>query len=154
MFHIDDELKDLVESGVAVVIGTTDADRRPNVVYGWGPRVVEDGRLLQVFLERARSAPTCQNLDATGAVAITVADPITYRSVQFKGRHRRTEPAAEGDEAWVRRHRQAFSSAVALVGDSPGVRRNAWMEDELLRLEVELEAAFDQTPGPNAGAPL
>ncbi|MGH2608914.1 MAG: pyridoxamine 5'-phosphate oxidase family protein [Tepidiformaceae bacterium] len=154
VFRIDDDLKNLIESGVAVVIGTTDAARKPNVNYCWGPRVLNSRHSLHLFLECSRATPTRENLEQTGAVAITVADPITYRSVQLKGRHITTEPATDEDLAWVQRHREAFSSATALTGDSPGVRRNAWMEDALLRFEVEISAAFDQTPGPNAGRPL
>jgi hypothetical protein len=116
--------------------------------------VLDNRQSLQVFLECARAIPTVQNLEQTGVIAVTVADPITYRSVQFKGRPTAAGPATAEDQAWVQRHREAFASAVALIGDSPGVRRNAWMEGELLRFDVEIDAAFDQTPGPHAGQPL
>jgi hypothetical protein len=154
MFRIDDALKEFIEGGVAVVLGTASQDRRPHVTYVWGPKVVDSREGLQVFLERARLAQPEANLENTTVAAVTMADPITYRSIQLKGRYLASTPATEEEEAWVQRHRQAFASATALVGDPPGVRRNVWMDDRLVRLEFKVETAFDQTPGPNAGQPL
>jgi hypothetical protein len=154
MFRIDDELKEFIESGVAVVLGTASGERRPLVNYAWGPRVQESGGGLHVFLERPRAQPALANLEATGLVAVTFAEPVSYRSIQLKGRYLGSEPATPEEEVWVQRHRDAFASQTALIGDSPGVRRNAWMDERLLRLEIEVNGAFDQTPGPNAGEPL
>lgn len=154
MFRIDDELKEFIESGVAVVLGTASGERRPHVTYAWGPKVVHSGGTLHVFLERPRAEQAVANLEETRLAAVTFAEPVSYRSIQLKGRYRGMSAATADEDAWVQRHRDAFSSQTALIGDSPGVRRNAWMDAELLRFEIEVEAGYDQTPGPNAGYPL
>lgn len=155
MFSFDNDLKSLVESPVAVVLGTADDEKRPHVTYAWGPRVLEDRRTVQVFLEVPRAEPVLANLQSTGLIAMTVADPIAYRSVQFKGRYRSAIPASdEADLAWVQRHREGFTSATALIGDPRESIRHAWMEAPLVRIEFEVDRAFDQTPGPDAGRPL
>lgn len=154
MFRIDDELREFIESGVAVVLGTASNERRPHVTYAWGPKVIEPGDALYVFLERPRAEQVVANLEETQRAAVTFAEPVSYRSVQLKGRYRGMSAATADEDAWVQRHRDAFSSQTALIGDSPGVRRNAWMDAPLLRFEIEVEAGYDQTPGPNAGHPL
>jgi hypothetical protein len=154
VFRIDDELKEFIHRGVAVVLGTASAEGRPHVTYVWGPKVLESRARLHVFLEVPRSEQPVANLEETRLAAVTLAEPVSYRSFQLKGRYQGLTPATSDEVSWVERHREAFSSQTALIGDSPGVRRNAWMDAPLLRLEVDVEAAFDQTPGPNAGQPL
>lgn len=152
-FRIDADLKELIESGVAVLVSTGDQDRRPHVAYGWGPRVREDGVTIDVFLDTARAGQTLSNARANGKIAMTVADPVSYRSAQFKGTFGETGEPNDDDEAWVQRHREAFVVTTSLVGDPPTAIRGMWM-DEVVRVSFRVERAFDQTPGPNAGRPL
>lgn len=152
-FTIDADLKEFVESGVAVLVGTGDAQRRPHVTYGWGPRVRDDGSTIDVFLDEARAAQTLANARANGRVAMTIADPVSVRSVQFKGAFIEAGEPGEQDIAWVQSHREAFVVQTSLVGDPPAIIRGLWM-DEVVRLSFHAEVAFDQTPGPNAGKPL
>jgi len=151
MYLIGDEMKEFLESSVAVIIGTADRDGRPHVTSGWGPRVGVSRATLTVFLEEGRAAATLADLRATHRIAATVADPVSYRSVQLKGRSMETGAPTEADEAWVRRHREGFRSVTALVGDPPGTVR--WMES-VTRVVFAIEKAFDQTPGAGAGREL
>ncbi|MPZ98656.1 MAG: hypothetical protein GEU80_04805 [Dehalococcoidia bacterium] len=153
MYVINDELKTFIESGVAVVIGTADDEGRPHMAYAWGPRVHEDRVQVSLFIDAARSATPLRDLDANGRIAVTLADPVSYRSVQLKGRAAGHGEPVAGERAWVERHRDAFMASTALVGDAPSTIRNLWMED-VIRVDFEVEQAFNQTPGPGAGVPL
>jgi hypothetical protein len=42
---------------------------------------------------------------------------------------------------------------VALIGDPPEIIRSLWLDD-IVRLTFDVDAAYDQTPGPEAGKPL
>lgn len=53
----------------------------------------------------------------------------------------------------MRRGREAFVARTSLIGDSPDMVRSLWLDD-VVRVAFEVEAAFDQTPGPEAGKPL
>lgn len=154
MYVVGEELRELIESGVAVSVATADAAGRPHLNTGWGPRIGDDGAIATVFIDRARSAPTIDDLEATKRIAMTVGDPVSYRSIQLKGSVTGValEPG-EDDRAWVRRHREAFLVSIALVGDPPTLGRNMWT-DPVVRIDFAIEAAFDQTPGPDAGRPL
>ena len=153
MYVIDDELKAYLESGVAAVIGTADVDGRPHLAFVWGPRVHEDRHHMSVFIDAPRADVILRDIEATGRIAVIFSHPVSYRSVQLKGPttgHR--EPAAE-EQAWVEKHRAAFLTSTALVGDPPSTIRNLWME-EVIRIDFRVEQAFNQTPGPDAGIPL
>jgi hypothetical protein len=152
MYRIDDDLKEFIESGVATIVGTGDADGRPHMTMGWGPRVTADGS-VDVFLDKERAAQTLADLEWNGRIAVTVVHPVTVRSVQLKGRYCESGEPDATDREWVERHREAFSVSTALVGDPPGVIKNLWLE-ETVRVVFEVDGAFDQTPGPEAGKPL
>ena len=153
MYRIDAGLKEFVESGVAVLVGTGSADGRPHVAQGWGPRVSDDGSTVDVFLDAARADQSLANLKANGRIAVTLAHPVSYRSVQFKGAFRDSREPDEADRSWVEQHRENFLVTTSLVGDPPWVIRGMWL-DETIRISFEVERAFDQTPGPEAGKPL
>jgi hypothetical protein len=153
VYRIEPDLKEFLESGVAICVGTADPAGKPNVIMGWGPRVEAEGACFSVFLDAARAAVALANIEATDRIAVTLADPVSYRSVQLKGRGARAFPAGDADQAWVQRHREAFAVTTALVGDPPAAIRNLWMK-EVLRVEFQVDAAFDQTPGPEAGRQL
>ena len=150
---IDADLKSFIESGVAVLLGTGDADRRPHVVLAWGPRVHAGGGAVDVFVDTVRAGQTISNARTTGHIALTVADPVSYRSIQIKGTYRDSAEGNADDLAWVRRHHDAFHVTTALVGDPPETIANLWTND-VTRLTLNVERAFDQTPGPDAGKPL
>ena len=153
MFQIDDTVKEFVESGVAVLIGTGDSEACPHAAYGWGPRVRADRVSIDVFLDEARSERTLANLRANGRIAMTMTHPVSYRSLQLKGTFRESGAPDEADRDWVRQQREGFVASAALVGDPPAVIRNLWLED-VVRITFAVEHAFNQTPGAAAGAPL
>lgn len=153
MYVVGEELRELIESGVAVSVATADATGRPHLATAWGPRVGPDGTTASVFIDRARSATTVEDIEATLRIAMTVGDPISYRSIQLKGTSLGCADPTEEDRDWVRRHREAFMVSIALIGDPPALGRNMWSE-EVIRIDFLVEQAFEQTPGPDAGRPL
>jgi hypothetical protein len=154
MFELDEELREFVESGVAVIVGTADRAKRPHVVMGWGPRVSASGDAVTVFVESSRASVALSDVEATGLVALTFASPVSYRSLQLKGTCKVAGVANEEDQAWIQRHRDRFSTETALVGDPPMTIRNLMMRDVMMRFDMRVERAFDQTPGPVAGNEL
>lgn len=153
MFVLDAEVKEIVESGVAIIVAASDSSGRPQVRYGWAARVHAGGSAIDVFLDAPRSGPLLDNLAQTGRIAMTVGDPISYRSLQFKGSFTGSGAATQEDREWVQRGHEAFLISTALVGDPPEAIRNLWMDD-VIRITFSVESAFDQTPGPEAGRQL
>ncbi len=152
---ISDELRSFIESGVAVVVSTADAEGHPHVAFAWGPRVLAEGGSVSFCLEAGRAEQVLEDVHPGSGLAITFGHPTTYRSVQLKGATRASSAATEADGARVAAHQDDFLSSTALVGDDPAVIRACWNGDEpLVRVEMDVARAFDQTPGPVAGREL
>lgn len=151
--RIDQRLADFLQSGVIVAVGTRDARLAPCVTRGWGGRVCGDGASLDLFVGRTVSQATLADLRDNGRMAVTFGCPISFRSVQVKGRCTAIAEPEAGDRDWVERHRRALVRGFAQAGISPG-----WVDrmrvDDLVRVRLQVEAVFDQTPGPRAGAEL
>ena len=149
---LDDELKGFLESDVAIVVGTCDADLVPELVRGFAARVVSDGKEVQLFVGKAASERTLANLRVNRRVSVSFCSPENYRTVQVKGWFRDVDDARSEDQAIIGRYQDAFVATVAKYGLSE-VIRNIWGADPI-RLSFEPESVFDQTPGPGAGRPL
>ncbi|HXG29003.1 MAG TPA: pyridoxamine 5'-phosphate oxidase family protein [Nevskiales bacterium] len=155
-FRLDAELAGFVTGGVTVIAASRDAGNCPNLVRARGCRVSPDGRRVTVFLDGPQSTSLLADWRANGRVAVVFTRPSTHRSVQLKGRDAAIEPLAEGDHAIVARYRDLLAEELATIGYGHGFTAAllAADHDALVALSFTPEAAFSQTPGPGAGAPL
>lgn len=155
--RIDDELRALLEDGVATVVGTRDADLVPEVARGWGLRVLPDGTTLELCVGLPSGRRTLDNLADNGMLAVTCVRPSDYRQVQLKGRGSEAGAPNAEERLWVARHQAAFQRQVVDVGIAAGICHRFWSHDDpgaMIKLRLLVEEAFDQTPGPEAGRPL
>lgn len=155
--RVDEELTALLESGVAVVVGTRDGDLVPEIARGWGVRLLEDRSTFEVCVGLPSGRRTLRNLAENGHIAVTVVRPCDYRQMQVKGGDARTCDVSPEDRARVERHRQAFMHQVAQVGIAPHLCAGFWNHDEpdaLVKVRFAIAETYDQTPGPDAGRRL
>ena len=155
---IDDELKDFLESGPSVIVGTRDAGLAPEITRGWGPRVSEDRRSVSVCVPLATSAKTLDNLASNGRIALTCALPTDVKSVQLKGTCIETSEPDAVDLAAVEEHREVFAARNEHIGVPRHMVETLWRRElepspVLVKIRFVPEQAFDQTPGPDAGSP-
>jgi hypothetical protein len=93
-----------------------------------------------------------------GRIAVACSLPSTYETVQLKGRHLRTTKASAEDLLRVERHRELFAGVNESIG-VPRARVEAFWRREvaesplLVTIHFVVHAVFNQTPGPDAGAP-
>jgi len=156
---IDDSLRSFLDSGVSLVIGTRDAALVPEIVRAWGPRVSDDPRSVTVCVPLATSGKARENLDQNGRIAATASLPTTYRTFQLKGRVIRISEPEAADLAAVNRHRDAFGRVNRQIGVPREQVEAFWKRElvsspSLVAVRFVVEAIFDQTPGPSAGARL
>lgn len=147
-----DTLTELAARSVAVV-GTCDARNVPSVARAWGLSL-ENGR-LELCIPAAAHAQALANLAATRQAAVTMTVPSTYRSVQVKGRVIELATPSDGDLRRVERHRSAFLAEAALVGlPNEHATRVFAADGDLVKVAIDIDDVFDQTPGPTAGMRL
>jgi hypothetical protein len=153
------ELTRLAATGIAVIVGTCDGERIPELTRAWGVRVSGSESTLDVCIYAGSGRRTLANLAENSQATVTIVSPSTYRSFQVKGHTVRTAAADQEDAKRVGDHQRAFVEEVALVGLPPEMARRLFQvetEDspDLMTIRIHLDTLFDQTPGPGAGARL
>ena len=147
---IPQPLLDLLHTGVSVMIGTRDEALMPECTRAWGIRVEPDGASVTVFVTETISRRTLANLRENGRIAITCTRPSDHTACQLKGTVRLIRPADPRDEEPRSRWKREFFSELMAVG-VPAELCEALITDPVLAVEVDVQAAFGQTPGPGAG---
>jgi hypothetical protein len=151
--RIEDEVTQFLTAGVAAIVATRDDQLRPQIVRAWGVSVSTERTELTLCVEAPDGSPTRANLEGNGSVAATFSQPTTYRTVQIKGEAvALAEPTAE-QLAAVEEHLEAFGREVEQVG-MPADAGRRLIDRRLVAVSLAVRELYDQTPGPNAGAPL
>lgn len=146
----------MVDKGVSAIVSACDGHLRPSIMRAMGSSITPDGGSVTVFLARRQSRQLLLDLAATGRIAVVFSEPLSHQTVQVKASQARIRPAQASDEPLLRRYLAAMEYELARVGfDARFVRAMfAWELDDLVAISFEPEVAFDQTPGPRAGAAL
>ena len=137
--------------GRSLVAATADAAGNPTccraVALIAGPGALR----VTVYLPVATAAETVANLATTGQIAIVSSEVVSHRTVQLKGRSGTVRVAGEDERGVVRAWLEKFGEAVNALGLPRRIVESVshW---PAFAVEVEVEAVFDQTPGPRAGA--
>ena len=145
----------LLQRGCGVSIASRDATCLPDLVRGVGQRVEPNGEIT-VFLSRVDGAGVLANLRENGAIAAVFSQPSTHRTVQMKATRVSIATATAADVETVERCRAAMSAELHAIGYGPEFARAllACEPGDLVAVRFAPESAFDQTPGPKAGAPI
>jgi hypothetical protein len=150
---LNKELTEFFQSGVSVLIGTRDARLLPDHARALGLRVEPGGAELTVFLPCVTAQRTLENLADNARIAVCVSRAEDHRSIQVKGKLLELRAALDTERGIVERYRGLVAASWGFVGMSPSLtfRLNHW---PCHALRMSIEAIFQQTPGPEAGAPL
>jgi hypothetical protein len=150
---IDEETRAFLESGCALIVGTVDPDGAPHAGRGWGLSVLDGGApaRLRLLLD-AEDGVSVANAAAGGAIAVTATSVTTLRSIQLKGRSSATEVATVDDEARAVRFIERFFADVHATDGVEWEVFDRMTPAGYVAAVLEAHEAFDQTPGPRAGA--
>lgn len=143
-----------LHSGCALLVGTADASGRPHGSRAWGLTVIGLDPVSVRLLVDAADTTTLSNLQPDSLVAITAASVATLRSLQMKGRVVRMEPVTDVDEAKRVQYTADFTNDIHKTDGDPLVVIRAWANRSVVPYIVDVDAIFDQTPGPAAGAAM
>ncbi|MCC2674860.1 MAG: hypothetical protein K0R58_1807 [Ramlibacter sp.] len=150
------DLVAMMARGVSVIVGSRDAKLRPSIMRAVGSRIERDGQDITVYLSRSTSRQLIQDIAATGQLAVVFSEPSTHRTVQLKASRADIRSAVDEDAPVLAAYLRSMEHEIQQVGFGPPVARAllAHRLEDVVAVRFTPEQAFDQTPGPRAGAAL
>ena len=119
------------------------------------PRQLQD-IIWQTTIEQGPDAAVSQvlsDLESNGQAALVFARPPDERACQVKGTFTSARPASEAERAGVEAQWDRWRDRLASIGVARATLE-PWITWPCTAIRVRVTAIFNQTPGPNAGAPL
>jgi hypothetical protein len=145
-----------VQAGVSISLAASGQDRLPSMSRGMGCKVLDGGNKLGVFVRRTQASDLLENIRCSGKVANVFSLPSSNRTLQLKGVDAQVLSFDPADRPVIEKHIADFLLEVLPLGLLEDVVRTlfAYAVDDLVTVAYSPCAAFSQTPGPRAGAPL
>src|SRR5271155_5854708 len=132
--------------------GSANEDLIPEAFRVWGASVDGAGHIRALISSDA--GQTLASLRAGTMICLNVSDPLTFRSIQIKGRAiGAAEPPGPADVECMRRYGETFG-ATAVQRGIPAALLESTRPLSVFAVSVEISELYDQTPGPTAGAHL
>jgi hypothetical protein len=151
--RLPDDFAAMIAKGVSCIVGSRDAQLRPSVMRAVASRIAPDGEVT-VFLFRPQSRQVLQDIAATGHVAVVFSQPSTHLTVQVKASRATQRNATEADVPDLRRCTESLEEELQAIGYGGGLASALlWHRlEDVVAVSFHPEQAFNQTPGPQAGA--
>jgi hypothetical protein len=145
-------------SGAAIssAVAARSVSNQPSIAKGLAVRVRSDRRVVEVFVDADRSVALLEHVRAGSPVAVVCSEPRSHRTIQIKGQRADIEAITAGDEKFVADRVDTLVAHIVPLGyrDDPLRAYWAFAPAKLVKVVFAASAAFLQTPGPGAGAPL
>jgi len=145
-----------LQGGVSISAASCGARPFPSVCRVLACSVAEDRCRLTVMVARSCAQDLLEDVGHSGRIAVVFSQPSTNRTIQIKGD--RAHPGAPDALLLdaVRIHSDAFVNEVVPLGFAAPVVRSLldFPDDDIVSIAFTPTAAYDQSPGPRAGAPL
>lgn len=150
---IDKELAAFLQEGIAIQLGTRNANLEPSGVRATAVRVEDDGSHVVAYVPRVAVAEVLPDLESNGQAALVFARPTDDKACQVKGVFAGSRAAAPAERAFVTRQWEQCVGYLNAIGLPPAAVES-WKNWPCVAIRVRVTALFNQTPGPGAGAPL
>jgi hypothetical protein len=141
----------LIQSGVATWAATSGEDV-PELARVMGTRVGPNGETLTIWLPTVQLGRTLTNLERHKEIALFYCRVTDYRSVQVKGTVLSIREGTDIERAQCAAYVEQFAEQCAVIGMTREqvARMRFWPATVI---ELKVNALYQQTPGPQAGAP-
>jgi hypothetical protein len=154
----DERLTAFLQSGCSIIVGIVGDDGEPHARRGWGIDVLDAGSgRIRLLLDAHGGGPSGPGLEGWAAeprIALTGADIHTLYSVQCKGTVVDAEALTDADRVRHEAFCREMFGHIHEVDGFPLEMIVRMRPNELVALVVDVDELFDQTPGPQAGAPI
>jgi len=142
--------------GISIVAASRRADLTPQLGRAVGCRVSSDRSRVTVLIPAEQNAELLGALSDTRTIAVVFSQPSTHRTIQLKGTDAAVGPLAPDDAERAACWRAGFVAELGALGFAGDLVETYVWSDPAALAAVSFSpcAAFQQTPGPRAGAPL
>jgi hypothetical protein len=153
---LPEDIATFIQSGISMTVASRDDRFVPSIAKGVGCRVSPGRDAVTVLVFANAAEALLRDVAHCGQLATVFSRPSTNRTLQIKGRDVTAAPAGPADVALARRHIALFAEELRLLGWSADYVHDVFWHDpvHLVALHFTPEGAFQQTPGPGAGAAL
>lgn len=147
-----------LQRGLSLYAASTDARGWPQVARALAIRPLP-GPQLAIAVPSEPGAALLAGIAATSQVALVLCQPTTHYTVQLKGRDACVEPLQVAQWPELDRNHRAFGLEIRPFGFDADFN-DAWFSvagngpDVLRVVRFTPSGAWNQTPGPGAGAPM
>lgn len=151
---LTDEICEFLTGGVSILLASRNATLVPSIARAKGCRAVGGERAsLRIIVSAAHAGELLEDVRRSGVVSATFTRPDTHRTLQFKGGDARVDAIQPEDRAAVEAYVPTFAATIDPLGFANEFTRAFFMSpgDEVA-IEFTPAQAFQQTPGPAAGA--
>lgn len=153
---LTEEHATFVQGSVSIVAASCDAQRIPSIGRATGCKVHPGRRRVSVFIAASQAPALLADIRASGRLAVAFNRPSTHRSLQLKSDDAVVRALAADELPLVGRYVEAFGLEITPLGQTSEQARVvfACTDGDLVAVDFTPNAAFEQTPGPNAGTPI
>lgn len=146
----------MIDRGVSTIVASHDASQRPSLMRALGAAITADGTRITVYLNRPACTQLLADLQATGQIAVVFSEPFSHRAVQVKAGRVELHAAGPDDAPVLAHYLSSMEHELSRIGFGPEYTRImlAHQLNDVTAVSFHPEQAFDQTPGPKAGASL
>jgi hypothetical protein len=142
--------------GISMTAASRSAGNRPVLGRAVGCRVAPDRSRVAVLIPADQNAALVDALRDSRAIAVVFSQPSTHRTIQLKGTDAAIEAPAADDRQRALSWTQGFVAELGAMGYAESmINAFLWCDPQaLVAVSFTPCSAFQQTPGPGAGAPL
>lgn len=153
---LDAETARFIAAGVSIAVATRDPRNVPAITLAMGCTVSPDRRRVTVIVLASQSSALLRNLAGQREIAAVFSQPSTHRTIQLKGEDAAIVPTTPEDVGALAQQLEGLVANLASVGYEDSFARALWAStpEDLVAIAFTPTAAYAQTPGPQAGAPL
>jgi len=150
---IQGPLAAFLQEGVGIHLATRTAALEPNGTRALAVKVEDDGRHLVVYVAQAASARIVGDLHDNGQAAVSFGRPVDDKACQVKGVFVSLRDASDEERPFIAAQWDGFLAKLEQIG-IPRAATRAWITWPVVAIRLRVNALFEQTPGPGAGAPM
>jgi hypothetical protein len=155
VYQLHAQLREFLRLGLSIHVGACDAAGLPTLSRALAVQLREGARLA-LLLPALPSQPLLAAVAQTAQVACVFCQPSSHTAIQIKGRDARLEAVIAADWPELAANHQDFAAEIRPFGFGPEFA-DAWFDghgEDLQVVSFLPTGAWNQTPGPGAGAPM